>query len=443
MKDLTMSSVSKEPYKGCRDFFPKNKRKLNYIFQKMTQAAESFGFEPYDGPVLESVELYLAKSGEELINDQIYRFTDRGDREVAIRPEMTPTLARMVAQVHRETPKPMRWYAIPNLMRYEKPQRGRLREHWQFNADIFGAPAGKGELEILLLIIHLLESLGANSTHAALLLNDRRIVDGFFTKHLKLDDKTKYQVYKILDRAKKITSEALHEQLLTQLKDPSLVQETLQYLTMTSFDELKNFLDKNSLFEEGKELLDIAEQLTKNGFNQYLTFDPTIVRGLDYYTGLVFEVFDKHPDNKRAICGGGAYANLLQIFNEPSLPGIGFGMGDVTLTDFLETHGLIPKEFFPHIDLLCAYLSPEAESFSWKLVTELRKNKLNVELMLGEQKTKKIFQLAEYKKHRFALILGEKEIQEGFFEIKNLASKEIHKIANDKNIIANILKILL
>ncbi len=145
-------ALSKKPYRGCRDFFPKDMRVRDFIFDKMKVAAESFAFEPYDGPLLEEVDLYLAKSGEELINDQIYSFTDRGDRKVAIRPEMTPTVARMAAQVHREVAKPIRWYSIPNLLRYEKPQRGRLREHWQFNADVFGAPEHMAEIEILSLV---------------------------------------------------------------------------------------------------------------------------------------------------------------------------------------------------------------------------------------------------------------------------------------------------
>lgn len=433
-----MSSLSKEPYKGCRDFFPKEKRKLNYIFKKMIQTAEAFGFEPYDGPVLESTELYLAKSGEELINDQIYRFTDRGGRDVAIRPEMTPTLARMVAQIHRESPKPLKWYAIPNLMRYEKPQRGRLREHWQFNADIFGAPAGKGEMEILLFIIHFLESFGVTHQHASLLLNDRRIVDGFFTKHLKIDSATKYQVYKVLDRAKKISPEALKEQLSLLLVESKLVDTTIQYLKLSSFDDLNSFLKNLDLAEDGKELIEIVDQLKLLGLEKFLTFDPTIVRGLDYYTGLVFEVFDKHPENRRAICGGGAYANLLQIFNEPSLPGIGFGMGDVTLTDFLETHQLIPKEFFPEIDLLCTYQVPEAEVIALKISSRLRKINFNVELMLGEQKSKKVFQLAEYKKHRFILFIGEKELQANTVQLKNLHSKESLNLNLDEHIIENI-----
>lgn len=157
------------------------------------------------------------------------------------------------------------------------------------------------------------------------------------------------------------------------LKTQALVQDALEYLKLTTFDELQAFLERLDLIEEGKELFEIVSQLSINGYKDYLTFDPTIVRGLDYYTGLVFEVFDKHPENRRAICGGGAYANLLQIFNEPSLPGVGFGMGDVTLTDFLETHNLIAKEFFPEIDLLCTYQVAAAENTAWQISTDLRK----------------------------------------------------------------------
>src|SRR5690606_16620595 len=167
-------ALNKLPYRGTRDFFPAQMRLRNYIFQKMAEVSERFAYEPYDGPLVEEVELYLAKSGEELINEQIYSFVDRGERKVAIRPEMTPTVARMVAQIHREQSKPLRWYAIPNLMRYEKPQKGRLREHWQFNCDVFGAPEGLGEIEILQVATGLLRGFGATEEHFEVLLNDRR-----------------------------------------------------------------------------------------------------------------------------------------------------------------------------------------------------------------------------------------------------------------------------
>ena len=202
-------ALSKKPYKGCRDFYPLDMRVRDYIFDQMKKAAHDFAFEAYDGPLLEEVDLYLAKSGEELINDQIYSFTDRGERKVAIRPEMTPTLARMVAGVHRETSKPIRWYSIPNVMRYEKPQRGRLREHWQMNADVFGAQEHLGEIEILSLMDHLMRNFGADTSMYGILLNDRRVVDSIFTELLKLDTDSSYKLYKVIDKAKKVSNEAL------------------------------------------------------------------------------------------------------------------------------------------------------------------------------------------------------------------------------------------
>ena len=334
-------ALTKKAYKGCRDFFPQDKRKLEYIFQKVKNVSESFAYEPYDGPLLESIDLYYAKSGQELINEQLYNFTDRGNREVAIRPEMTPTLARMVAQIHRETPKPIRWYSIPNLMRYEKPQRGRLREHWQLNCDIFGAPEAFGEFEILQLLVKILKSFGADKTQFQILVNDRRLVDALFDDVLKLNEDQAYKLYKIIDKSKKVPEEALDKMLNLDFKD-NQISIIKSYLKLKSWNEVFLFSEEHGFAEKLSALKTLHEQLNEIQISDYISYDPAIVRGLDYYTGIVFEAFDMHPDNRRAICGGGGYANLLQIFNEPALSGIGFGLGDVTLTDFLETHGLMP-----------------------------------------------------------------------------------------------------
>src|SRR3989339_2098217 len=344
-------SLSKNPYRGCRDFFPKEKRLQNFIFSKMRETAELFGHEPYDGPMLEEVELYRAKSGEELINEQIYSFHDRGERFVAIRPEMTPTLARMVAQIHRETPKPIRWYAIPNLMRYEKPQKGRLREHWQFNVDIFGAPKRQGEFEILQVAVSLMENFGANNTMFEILINDRSIVEIIFKKIMKLDNELTYKLYKVIDKSKKITKEALEEMVNKLDLSPHNQNIFYQYLALQSFTDAINLLQEHGE-TLASDLSDFLNLVAKSNLKNYLTYDPAIVRGLDYYTGIVFEIFDKHPENRRAICGGGSYADLLKIFDEPSVPGVGFGLGDVTLTDFLTTHKLLENFSLPQNDLL-------------------------------------------------------------------------------------------
>lgn len=417
-------ALSKKPYKGCRDFFPNDMRVRDYVFEKMRNAALSFGFEAYDGPLLEEVELYKAKSGEELINEQIYAFTDRGERHVAIRPEMTPTVARMVAGVHREVAKPLRWFSIPNLMRYEKPQKGRLREHWQFNCDVFGAPEGLGEIEIFGVLCFFLESFGANESMFSIQINDRRIVDALFDDVLSLSKEESYKLYKIVDKAKKVTEEALDKMVSEVITEPSKQEVFKKYLNLTSFNELKDFLNELKLFEKTSEFITFEEKLSKLSFSKYLQYDPTIVRGLDYYTGVVFEIFDKHPDNRRAIAGGGAYANLLQIFNESPLGGVGFGMGDVTLVDFLTTHNLMPDLRFANNDLYLCYLDDECEMETLDFANKLRLAGLKVESNLGSIKFKKIFPTAEKKGHRFVAMMGSSEKENNEIQIKNLQTKE-------------------
>lgn len=416
-------ALSKKPYKGTRDFFPLEKRYQDYLFEKMHQAARAFGYEHYDGPLLEEVELYKAKSGEELINDQIYSFHDRGERFVAIRPEMTPTLARMVAKVHREVSKPIRWYSIPNLYRYERPQRGRLREHWQFNCDIFGAPGKKGELEIIQLAIFFLESFGANENHFEVLFNDRQIIDQIFSK-LSDDQETIYRLYKIVDKSKKVPRETLEKEVQELTLKTKGVENFFKYLDLSSTNDLMTFLKDLKVDNETIEFKEFIETLGSLGLNKYLKFDPTIVRGLDYYTGVVFEIFDKHPDNRRAVSGGGAYANLLQIFNEQPLPGVGFGLGDVTLQDFLQSHNLLPDLSRPDHEVLISYQIEDGFESLTPLANELRKAGVKTVMSFEPIKFNKLFKEAEKKGVNFVTIYGDQEKEKGIILVKNLENKE-------------------
>lgn len=423
-------ALNKRPYKGTRDFFPKDKRQLEFLFQKMRETALSFGYEPYDGPLLEEVDLYRAKSGEELINAQIYSFVDRGGREVAIRPEMTPTVARMVAQVHREAIRPIRWFTIVNLMRYERPQKGRLREHWQFNCDIFGPVEILGEMEILQIIISLLNSFGADQRHFEILLNDRRIVDFVFKKFMKLDDPTTHKLYKILDRYKKEDKETISK-LVTELNLGGLEKTLWDYVSIKSFGDLLAFLKGKDCEEIIYRLNSFVDQMEDIGLLSYLKYDPTIVRGLDYYTGLVFEVFDKHPENRRALCGGGAFADLLKIFDEEPLPGVGFGLGDVTLADFLTVHNLMPSFEIPKNDLLLTFQEDKAQKVALNLASKLRLKGFNIVTCLEPIKVKKVFPLAEKKGCSFVALIGEEEINKGCVQIKNLTTKEQTEIKTE------------
>lgn len=411
-------ALNKQPYRGTRDFFPKDKRVRDFLFSIMTKTAESFGYESYDGPLLEEVELYKAKSGEELINEQIYSFIDRGERNVAIRPEMTPTLARMIAQVHRESSKPLRWFSIPNLMRYEKPQRGRVREHWQLNCDIFGAPGRMGEVEILQIAIELFENYGANSSHFEILINDRAIVDCVFKKLMGTTEDQTYKLYKIVDKAKKVTSDALVK-MVSEIGLAKTSEEIFyEYLKLNSFSDVELFLQKYSQLDIKENFLIFVDQIKKSSMGIYLTYDPTIVRGLDYYTGIVFEIYDKHPDNRRALCGGGAYANLLQIFNEDQLSGVGFGLGDVTLRDFLEVHGLIPNLENASNDVFITFQEEDGLEASLLLARQLRKENLKVVTNLEPIKFKKVFPAAEKKGVKFVTIMGTDELSKKQIQLK-------------------------
>lgn len=424
-------SLNKRPYKGCRDFLPADMRVRDYLFSHMRKTAETFAYEAYDGPLLEEVALYKAKSGQELINDQIYSFTDRGERFVAIRPEMTPTVARMVAGVHRTETKPLRWYSIPNLMRYEKPQRGRVREHWQFNIDIFGAPENLGEVEVIQLITQFMTSLGASSSMFVILLNDRRFVDTVFDKILNVSESEKYALYKILDKAKKVSAEKLQTMIGDVLNNKNQIKAFNEYLALDSFAKVEEFCQSKDLKESTASFLGFLAYIKNLNLKEFVQYDPTIVRGLDYYTGIVFEIFDKHPDNNRAIAGGGAYANLLKIFNEEPLAGVGFGLGDVTLRDFLETHNLLPDLSKAKNNIFIGYFDQESENICMTIAMKLREAGLHTELNLGRVKFKKLFKLAQSKGHKFVAMMGEDERAAGVIQIKNSESREAKNIKID------------
>ncbi len=422
-------ALNKQPYRGTRDFFPKDKRVRDYLFGIMTKTAESFGYESYDGPLLEEVELYKAKSGEELINEQIYSFTDRGERFVAIRPEMTPTLARMVSQIHRESAKPLRWFSIPNLMRYEKPQRGRVREHWQLNCDVFGCPGRLGEIEILQVAIELLENFGANPTHFEILINDRAIVDAVFKTMMNSTSEQSHRLYKIVDRAKKVSAEALQKMISEVGLTIDSEKILLNYLNLSNFEDVSHFLQNNNLNEEAFLFENFITLAKKANIERYLKYDPTIVRGLDYYTGIVFEIYDKHPENRRALCGGGAYANLLQIFDEDPLPGVGFGLGDVTLKDFLEVHKLLPNLETPSNDVYLTFQEDEGLDVTLELAKILRANQLKVITNFESLKFKKVFPAAEKKGAKFVTLIGSEELSNNQIQLKNLHTKEQHTLS--------------
>jgi histidyl-tRNA synthetase len=300
------AKLSTEPYKGVRDFYPEDMAIQNYIFDTWKKVSKSFGYVEYSASLLEPAELYRSKGNDEIVNDQMFTFTDRGDRQVALRPEMTPSLARMVAAQRKSLKFPLRWFSIPNVFRYEKPQRGRKREHWQLNADVMGIAGIEAEVEIISLAHAIMKSFEAKDEDFQIQINDRVLLNKAFGKK---------ELIGLLDRKNKMSPEDFNKAWQEIDGRP--------YTDLTANDTIQNIL--NALKEKG-----ITNAI----------FEPTITRGFDYYTGMVFEVFDTDPANNRSLFGGGRYDNLLEIFGVEPVPTVGFGMGDITIRDFLETHNL-------------------------------------------------------------------------------------------------------
>ena len=388
--------LSTDPYKGVRDFYPEDMAIQRYIFDTWAHVAESYGFERYDASVLEPAELYRAKTGEEIVNEQTYTFKDRGDREVTLRPEMTPTVARMVAARRRELSFPLRWYSIPNLFRYERTQRGRLREHWQLNCDIFGVDNAYADAEIIDIADRILKNFGAKSEDFVIYINDRQMLNSYFAS-LNLSKEQTHQMYKLLDRRDKITTFA----------------DEAMAIIGRAFDEK----ELESLTSE--RLSACIAILNKLGI--YPQFKPSIVRGFDYYDGIVFEIFDTSPDNKRSLFGGGTYNNLTALFGGDPIPAVGFGMGDVTMRDFLATHGLLPDLIVgPRIMLLTA--SPGVTDEARNTREQILAQGVNVALDISGKKLKDQITQAAKRKVPYIIVVGEDEVATNKFTLRNMTS---------------------
>lgn len=410
--------ISTESYKGVRDFYPEDYFIQNYIFQTWKKTVENFGYLQYDASILEPAELYKAKSGDEIVNEQTYTFTDRGEREVTLRPEMTPTVARMVAAKERELSFPIRWFSIPNLFRYEKPQRGRLREHWQLNVDLFGVESNLADIEIINIAHQIMTNFGAKNEDFIIKINDRRLIKQLYEK-FSLDESNSYKISKIIDKKDKISNSAFEEAVKEILGDKSEEFTSL----LSSHEALLDYLGENEIT---KELIGTIEELLKLGVKN-VYFDPTLMRGFDYYTGVVFEVFDTNKDNNRSVFGGGRYDELMEIFGARKVPSVGFGAGDVTAKDFLETHNLLP-EFKPKTKLYICTANNEYKNNALILAQKLRENGIGVSVDLTDKKIGDQIKNANRNKMQYVLCLGEDEIKSEIYTLKNLESGEEKKL---------------
>lgn len=422
--------LSTQPYKGARDFYPEDKRLQKHIFGVMRTVAERFGYEEYDAPILEPLELYLSKSSQEVVNEQTYTFTDRGDRQVSIRPEMTPTVSRMVAGRRQELAYPLRWYSIPNLWRYERPQRGRLREHWQLNVDLFGVPGLEAEHEIIQVADEVMQTFGAKRDMYVIKLNSRKLINTYLHDVLSLDNTQTPTLIRLIDRMHKLDQAEFIGQadavFSPSQRDAGASEQLFDFLKAQSIDELPEQLSGHESVQELKRLI----ELLRSTFITNLEFDPTLMRGFDYYTDIVFEVFDKDPDNNRSMFGGGRYDGLVGLFGVEPVATIGFGMGDVTLQNFLESHGLLP-ELKSETDLHVVLID-DVYAKAQKILAELRDAGVNVSVDTSGKKLDKQLKNASKKGANYVLIIGQKELEDEQFTLKNLSTSDEERHGLDR-----------
>ena len=400
---------------GFRDFYPDDCAVRNCIFARWRETARRYGFREYDGPPLEPLELYTVKSGEEIVG-QLYNFVDKGDRAVSLRPELTPTLARMVGARERDYKKPMKWFAIPQLFRYERQQRGRLREHFQFNADIIGEKDVAADAELVALLVDTLRSFGLTHEDFVVRVSDRRVWSGLL-RELGVAPEQHPAIFGIVDKIER------EEATVTQKKFDELGVSSAAAAAILRFAETGQF--EKAAPVEMETLERFLALMGHKGLSDFVQFDPKIVRGLAYYTGIVFEAFDR-KGKLRAIAGGGRYDNLLKLVSGVDLPALGFGMGDVVLGELLKERKLLPKAG-GQLDAYVVVVKEELRPQALKLVHDLREAGVACDYALTTVKVGKQFELAAAFGARHAVVIGD-EWAQGVATVKNLTTREEAKV---------------
>ena len=428
-----MSDKSKklntEAYKGVRDFFPADMAVEKSIFSIWRSVAEKYGYEEYGASVLEPAELYRAKSGEEMVNEQTYTFIDRGDREVTLRPEMTPTVARLVAAKNRELTFPLRWYSIPNLFRYEQPQRGRVREHWQLNVDIFGVNSINAEIELISIAYDIMRAYGLKDTDFEIRINNRKLMNYITRDVFGLDEATAQKVSKLIDKKDKMKPDdftvALMDIIKPTIQDAakfeSVFDSFLTVLNSKNFEEFTSHLPQTKEEHVGlKEVRETIAGLEKLGITN-VRFDQTLMRGFDYYTGVVFEVFDLNPANRRSVFGGGRYDDLLALFGNEKVSGVGFGAGDVIARDIMETYKTLPATSAP-ADIAICVVGEQNIAYSLDVAQGLRAKSTRVSVDLSGKKLGDQIGNADKRGILKVICIGDEEVKTGKLRVKDLKS---------------------
>lgn len=428
-----MSTLAPQPYKGTRDYYPEDMRLRNYIFATWRRAAQPFGYEEYGTPLLEPLDVYTAKSGQELVGEQTYTFTDRGGRTVAIRPEMTPSVSRMVAARRQELAYPARLFNIANFMRYERPQRGREREFWQLNVDIFGVDSMQAEIEIITLASRMMQAFGAKNEMYTIKINNRHLINFMMANYLGLDTVQAQLMMKLFDRKSKITPEMFRDQAVEIFGEEMSklgLKKITQLLGAKTMADLPEEIRSSDAVENVRELFTGLEQAGVTN----ATFDITLMRGLDYYSGTVFEVFDNHPDNNRSMFGGGRYDGLVGLFGAEPLSAVGMAPGLTAMELFIQSHGLVPN-LGSTTEVYLVVLGDNTPG-ALQLADKLRLEGVNAEVDITDRKLDKQIKAAVKKQIPFMLFIGDEEISSQIYTFKDTASADEQKLSFERVVTA-------
>jgi len=398
--------------KGTRDFYPAEKAVISWLYQMIREVSESFGYQEYDGPFLENIDLYAAKSGEELVKEQSFVFPDKNDNLIALRPELTPSLVRMIAQKQQQLYYPLRWWSFGPFWRYESPQKGRGREFFQWNADIIGVDSPEADAEMAALMARLFQKVGLSSDQVKVFVNNRRLMEQELLG-IGIQAELQDTVFKIIDRRDKLNEKDWEAYALKLGLDQS------------QFEGVQKLLKADDLWKKSDELVRFFKAVDALGISEYVVYSTKIIRGLDYYTGTVVEAQSISADVRRSIAGGGRYDNLLGDVGGDPLPGVGFAMGDMVLTVILEELGLLPdnRDNSP-AQVMVTVFDSDSQMASYQLGAELRKAGLNVYSYPVADKLGKQFRHADRIGAKIALVLGPDEIKADEVAIKDLASRE-------------------
>ncbi len=413
--------------KGTRDFYPEDMAVRRWMFDIIREVSTRFGYQEYDGPCLEFIDLYAAKSGEELVKEQAFVFSSPGDDMLTLRPELTPTLARMVAQKQYEIPFPLRWWSIGPFWRYENPQRGRTREFYQWNIDLVGTEAAAADAEIVAVAATFLKETGLSSKQVQIFVNNRRLMDQALSK-LEIAKDLRPKVFKVIDKIDKLSEKEWRAFALDS------------GLTDVQVEGLLRLLKDDELWHESEELVQFFDLIKVFGVDDYVSYNPKVIRGLDYYTGTVFEAFEIGGES-RAILGGGRYDNLVADVGGNPLPGVGFAMGDVVMALVLEDAGVIPQNLGNTPQVVVTVFDDETLQASLAAAEVIRKADLRVVLYPEADKLGKQFKYADRLDIPVAVVLGPDEIQNEQVAVKNLKTRE-QVTVDQADMIAQIKKFL-